>query len=115
MFSACCEPFLLGKKPAGTAEQLMRSRYCAYTQNLDAYLLATWHSSTRPPQLNTREDGDLKWLGLAVGKCETAGDTAYVSFVARFREPGGGAAQRLSERSRFLREDGLWFYVDGEF
>jgi SEC-C motif-containing protein len=115
LFSDCCEPFLLGKKPAGTAEQLMRSRYSAYTRNLDAYLLATWHSSTRPQQLNTREEGALKWLGLTVGKCETSGDTAHVSFVARFREPGGGAAQRLKECSRFLREGGLWFYVDGEF
>jgi SEC-C motif-containing protein len=26
----------------------------------------------------------------------------------------GGRAQRLHETSRFVREDGRWFYVDGE-
>ena len=104
-----------GVRQADSAVQLMRSRYCAYTLNQEDYLLATWHASTRPAHLNTREEGELKWLGLSVGQCETAGDTAFVNFVARFREPGGGPAQRLVERSRFLREGGCWFYVDGEF
>jgi SEC-C motif-containing protein len=92
----------------------MRSRYCAYTLQMDDYLLATWHSSTRPGNLNSDQDGALKWLGLTVGQCETRENEAFVSFVARFREPGGGAAQRLVERSRFVREAGRWFYVDGD-
>ncbi|MBS0554808.1 MAG: hypothetical protein JSS47_20145, partial [Proteobacteria bacterium] len=33
-------------------------------------------------------------------------------FVARFRV--GGRAQRLHETSRFVREDGRWYYVDGD-
>ncbi|WP_354666094.1 YchJ family metal-binding protein [Klebsiella pneumoniae] len=41
-------------------------------------------------------------------------DHAEVEFVARQRD-AGGRAHRLHERSRFVREDGRWVYVDGEF
>jgi SEC-C motif-containing protein len=40
-------------------------------------------------------------------------DHAEVEFVARQRGTDGRAA-RLQERSRFVREDGRWWYVDGE-
>jgi len=33
--------------------------------------------------------------------------------VARYRI-GGGKAGRLHERSRFVREDGRWYYLDAE-
>ena len=33
--------------------------------------------------------------------------------MARLRY-GGGSAQRMHEISRFVREDGRWFYIDGE-
>jgi SEC-C motif-containing protein len=42
----------------------------------------------------------------------TGVDSAEVEFVARYRVDG--CAVRLHERSRFVREDGRWFYVDGE-
>jgi SEC-C motif domain protein len=39
-------------------------------------------------------------------------DHAEVEFVARSRLDGRG--QRLHERSRFVREQGRWLYVDGD-
>jgi SEC-C motif-containing protein len=42
----------------------------------------------------------------------TGADTAEVEFVARFRV--SGKAVRQHERSRFVREDGRWFYMDGD-
>ncbi len=91
----------------------MRSRYSAYALKLEAYLLATWHSSTRPPALDLAAD-NAKWLGLEVKRhtAESA-DRAAVEFVARRKT--GGRAYRLHEVSRFVRENGRWFYVDGEF
>jgi SEC-C motif domain protein len=75
------------------------------------YLLATWHSSTRPASLDF--DAGAKWLGLEVRQHQVTGaDTAEVEFVARYRVQG--QAVRLHERSRFVREDGRWFYVDGD-
>lgn len=97
---------------APTAEALMRSRYSAYVLDELDYLLATWHPSTRPAQLSPNEPG-LKWLGLNV---KTSGlqdaEHATVSFVARSRLQG--RATRIAETSRFVREGGHWFYVDGE-
>lgn len=90
----------------------MRSRYSAYVKGLEAYLLASWHSSTRPAALDLALAPQPKWLGLEVKACVDAGDEATVEFVARCRV--GGRAQRMHEVSRFLREQGRWFYVDGD-
>jgi SEC-C motif-containing protein len=54
----------------------------------------------------------VKWLGLDVRQHRaTDAEHAEVEFVARSRVAGRG--QRLHERSRFVREDGRWFYLDG--
>ncbi len=91
----------------------MRSRYSAYLLKLEAYLLATWHASTRPAELDLVAD-KMKWIGLEVKKhLRESNDRAIVEFVARYKV--GGRAGRLHEISRFVREDGKWFYVDGEF
>ncbi|CDS51710.1 UPF0225 protein YchJ [Polaromonas sp. CG9_12] len=99
------------KHPAPDAESLMRSRYSAFVLGRRDYLLATWHASTRPTGLVL--DPAAKWLGLDV-RSHTVQDAdhAEVEFVARYRE--GGRAVRLRERSRFVRESGRWFYVDGD-
>ena len=89
----------------------MRSRYSAYVLGLADYLIETWHRSTRPATLELA--GTPTWLGLSVKKHRAINATeAEVEFVARFRA-GGGRASRLHERSRFVLEDGRWFYVDG--
>ena len=89
----------------------MRSRYCAFVLEDADYLLATWHSSTRPPTVEF-EPG-LKWLGLDVRDHRVPDAThAEVEFLARSR--AGGRAHRLHERSRFVCEDGRWYYVDGD-
>jgi SEC-C motif-containing protein len=80
---------------------------------LEAYLLATWHPNTRPAALDLAADS-MKWLGLEVKKyLPESTDRATVEFVARYKI--GGNARQLHEISRFVSEDGLWFYVDGEF
>ncbi len=94
---------------AATPEALMRSRYSAYVLGLIDYLLGTWHPSTAPGEL---ELAPLKWLGLEVRHTQVAGDAGVVEFVARCRD--GGRAQRLHETSRFVRQDGRWYYIDGQ-
>lgn len=110
-FSACCGPHLNESVPAPDAESLMRSRYSAFVLQRADYLLATWHASTRPASLEL--DAAAHWLGLEVRVHRLLDvDHAEVEFVARFRE--SGRAVRLHERSRFVRESGRWFYVDGD-
>ncbi len=110
-FEVCCGRFLGTGVPAHDAESLMRSRYTAFVRGDAAHLLATWHASTRPASIEF--DAGVKWLGLDV-KRHTPIDVAHaeVEFVARSRLHGRG--QRLHERSRFVRENGHWFYADGD-
>jgi len=111
-YATCCGRYHNGE-PAQDALTLMRSRYSAYLLKLEPYLLATWHDSTRPAALDLAMD-NTKWIGLEIRKhnAESA-DRATVEFVARYKI--GGRAARLHEISRFVREDGRWFYLDGEF
>jgi len=91
----------------------MRSRYTAFTLQDEAYLLASWHASTRPASLDLHEAPQPKWLGLKVIAHATQDEThATVEFVARNKL--AGRAQRLHEVSRFVFEDGCWYYLDGE-
>jgi SEC-C motif-containing protein len=89
----------------------MRSRYSAFVRGDAAYLLATWHASTRPASIEL--EAGARWLGLEIKQHRSTGeDRAEVEFVARFRV--GGRAVRQHELSRFVREAGHWFYVDGD-
>jgi SEC-C motif-containing protein len=90
----------------------MRSRYSAFTFGLLDYLGQTWHPSTRPATIESLPE-DLRWLGLEVRRhVQQDADHALVEFVARSKR--GGRAERLHETSRFVREEGRWFYVDGD-
>ncbi|HSD39719.1 MAG TPA: YchJ family metal-binding protein [Rhodocyclaceae bacterium] len=110
LYADCCEPLHAGSA-ATTAEALMRSRYSAYVLQLANYLQATWHVSTRPAEM-TFDDEQTKWLGLDLRAHAQHGDDATVEFIARYKI--NGRAQRLHEISRFVREDGRWYYLDGE-
>ena len=91
----------------------MRSRYSAYVEGALDYLRQSWHPSTRldmsePLQVRT-------WLGLKIVLTEEGTsdhETGVVEFVARYRDNGRGA--RLRETSRFIREGGRWYYLDGD-
>lgn len=111
-YAACCQPCHAGNAPAVTAEALMRSRYTAYVLGLADYLRATWHPQTRPAELDLSEEAPVRWLGLEIRRHQPlTADEAVVEFVARYRV--GGRGHRLHEISRFRREDGRWYYVDG--
>jgi SEC-C motif-containing protein len=103
---------LSGARAAATAEQLMRSRFTAFTVADPAYLLRTWHRSTRPETLDL--DPELRWYRLDIVWTERGGlldSDGDVSFRAYFRHPEGAGSQ--TEVSRFVREDRQWFYLDG--
>ena len=113
-YADCCGRYHAGPQhgQAPDAEALMRSRYSAYVRELADYLLLTWHPSTRPAEPLHFELG-LRWLGLEVKRHRAIdADHAEVAFVARSKL--GGRAHRLQETSRFVREGGRWFYVDGD-
>jgi SEC-C motif-containing protein len=109
----CCAPILAGERRAATAEELMRSRYSANVTGNTGYLLASWHPSTRPRSMDA---GRIpRWCGLTILAREKGGpeDTAgMVEFQAHYRD--GATVRVLHERSRFVRENDRWYYLDGE-
>ncbi len=112
-FAACCGPYVRRGEPAPTAEALMRSRYTAYVRRDEAYLLRTWHPTTRPASLDL--DGPT-WLGLDVLATAAGGigaTTGEVTFVAHY-EDDDGVPTALRETSRFVKDGDAWLYVDGE-
>ncbi|CAM5743623.1 YchJ family metal-binding protein [Mycolicibacterium aubagnense] len=114
-YAACCGPLHRGERPAATALALMRSRFTAFALGEVDYLLATWHPTTRPADLDL--DADVVWRRLQIVDTEAGGEddaTGVVQFRAQYVRAGG--RHILHERSRFARSrDGRWLYVDGDF
>lgn len=110
-YDACCGRFHRGAA-APTPELLMRSRYTAYAREDAAYLLSSWHRSTRPSTVTF--DPDVRWTRLQVleavgGLLDTTGTVRFrAHFVQR------GAPGVLEEDSRFGRDGGRWAYVAPE-
>jgi SEC-C motif-containing protein len=102
-----------GTRAAATAEQLMRSRYSAFAVGDEAYLLRSWHPSTRPASVDL--DAGTTWRRLDILAVRSGGPfdrDGVVEFRATYRDADGTGT--LHEVSRFVREDAGWQYVDGD-
>jgi SEC-C motif-containing protein len=111
-FMSCCGRFIEQGMLPQTAEELMRSRYTAYTLDDEDYIRATWYPRTLPQGKLTATEPDVKWTGLEVRKFVAEGERATVEFIARYKI--GGRAYKMHEVSRFVFEEGRWYYLDGE-
>lgn len=90
----------------------MRSRFEAFRDGDAAWLLASWHPSTRPATLDLA--GNPRWRGLQIVDTVAGGpedDTGIVEFRATFVVPGAGVDVQ-HERSRFVRAGGRWYYLE---
>ncbi|MGO1173555.1 MAG: YchJ family protein [Actinomycetaceae bacterium] len=97
-----------------TAEALMRSRFAAFRDGDAAWLLASWHPSTRPADLDLTDNPDWRGLQVVDTVAGGPGDTeGVVEFRATYRMAAGGVGVQ-HERSRFRSEAGRWYYLDGE-
>jgi len=117
-FADCCQPFLLGSKKANTAEALMRSRYSAYVVADVNYIIATTHLSTR----KRHDHNSIKqwaksstWQKLEIIS-KRAGEATdaigKVEFKAYYLD-SNKRSQVHHEDSNFVKENGVWFFVDG--
>ena len=110
----CCGPYLEGSSPAPTPEALMRSRYTAYTLADVDYIITTHHPSTSGTV--DRENietwaRESDWRGLEILDVQVGDGEGFVEFAARFVHDG--IDELHHERSRFMLDDGRWYYVDG--
>lgn len=128
-FDTCCAPLLRGEAYAETAEALMRSRYSAFCKGEIDYLFDTHHPNSRSPQERAELQASVtstEWTYLqilATQKGLARDSLGVVEFVAACRPKRLSVLaapletaefSQMHERSRFLRENGRWFYVDGD-
>lgn len=110
----CCAQIIENQGKAKTAEQLMRSRYTAFTLANKAYLMESWAPETRPEEIDV-DDEAIQWIGLKIEECQKGGENdkeGSVTFTASFMS--SGKLCHLHEKSRFVKHDGLWYYLEGE-
>lgn len=116
-YEQCCEPIHHNPSLANTPEQLMRSRYSAHVKQLVDYVVNTYHPSCNAEQEREAiaESIDSQWCCLEVISCEAGShdNEGFVTFKAYFAQDGKEYC--LEERSRFIRENGQWYYIDGTF
>ncbi|MGW6856733.1 YchJ family protein [Streptomyces xanthophaeus] len=109
-YPQCCGRFHSGAQQAPTAELLMRSRFSAFAVGDTAYLMRSWHPSTRPGRLDL--DPGQRWERLEIlgtergGMFETEGSVEFRAHYSEGRHTGS-----LHELSGFSREAGAWVYV----
>ncbi|WP_413533021.1 YchJ family protein [Empedobacter brevis] len=112
-YKNCCESFHLNKELPKTPEELMRSRYAAFSLVLPEYLMDTTHKSTRKNNdFSDIEDWakSNKWLKLEI----VFAKDNKVRFRAYYQYKKGEIYEH-DELSTFVQENGKWFYVDGVF
>jgi SEC-C motif-containing protein len=109
-YDECCGAMHSGVATATTAELLMRSRFSAFAVGDEAYLLRTWHPTTRPREVDF--DRKQKWTRLEIlGK--SGGGAFHTEGTVEFRAHFTYRGQRdsLHENSRFVRDEGQWSYL----
>lgn len=117
-YNECCEKYVKGQELPATAELLMRSRYTAYTLSEVDYIVETTYPEHRE-QLSVENikswSDNSEWHGLQILSTEagTADDTeGKVEFIAEFTEKG--IPKKHHELSEFKKEDGKWYFYDGQ-
>lgn len=115
----CCLPIIKGSRKAASAEELMRSRYTAYTLNDISYLKRTLAPESQHDfdEASTLEWAkSSKWKGLEI--LSTSLDKnddkkAYVVFKAQYEIKGQNFVHHENSTFRFDKNLG-WLFVDGE-
>jgi SEC-C motif-containing protein len=113
-YQDCCDRYISNQEIPSTPEQLMRSRYTAYSQaNID-YIVRTMKS---PAADNYDVDDaqtwakEVRWTGLDVVKSSHDAEKGFVEFKAYYHV--GSKKNVLHEVSEFHFKDGRWYYVTG--
>ena len=109
-YEQCCGRFISHRERPENAEQLMRSRYCAFHLGQADYLLETWHPEYRPD--NVDADTQIRWLGLDVIHFEQGEQQAKVEFEVRLLV--AGRIEGMHELSSFEHRQDRWLYTTGD-
>ena len=113
----CCGVFISHQQYPATPEELMRSRYTAYSlANMD-YILETMKppAATGFDAKSTRKWAKkIKWTGLKIVSTQQNAIHGTVEFIACY-DDAKKKKHILHEISEFHFENGRWVYFDGKF
>ena len=115
-FNDCCGPVLGGQVLATSPEALMRARYTAHATGNTDFLYNSLHPSIREDVGKDDETEELRnnivWTGLEVVSTSENGNNGEVDFIANYQVRD--IDQKHREHAKFVKEDGQWYYFDGE-
>jgi len=116
-YEQCCRPLIEGERPARTAEELMRSRYTAFTKAEVDYILQTVHPDMRSQhdEVSIRKWAiNSQWLGLEILQTDAGGpedEAGQVEFIAEYTQKSERI--RHHEIAEFKKTDKTWYFYDG--
>lgn len=115
-YAQCCQAIHDNHANATYPEQVMRARYTAHELKLVNFVVNTYH-----PSCNATDEIDMiansvniEWCRLDVisaSEPEPDANVGFVEFKAYLLDDG--IEHCMHERSRFIKENGLWYYMDG--
>jgi SEC-C motif-containing protein len=114
-YQNCCQVFHKDISKVETAQQLMRSRYSAFTKVMGNYLMNSHHSTTRPLEEKkaiVAWTKSLKWEKLEILnttkglKNDTEGTVEFKAYYIQNTEH-----KCIHENSQFVKENGVWMYL----
>ena len=114
-YNDCCGRFISGNEVPNSPEQLMRSRYTAYTKANINYIKQTMHGKALE-NFNAKEAKvwakQANWLGLEIIKASvTVLNKGFVEFIAKYYYDK--QVRQIHENSEFHLIDDRWYYVSG--
>ena len=120
-YKKCCKPFHEDIKTPINALELMKSRYCAYVIEKSEYIISTTHQKNRDFNTDTKVwNNDIldfsrntKFEKLEILEFIDGQTESFVTFKANITQNKQDVS--FIEKSRFIKENGKWQYIDGEF
>lgn len=120
-YKKCCKIFHENITKPKTALELMRSRYCAFALNLSEYIIKTSHKENQDYTndiLNWKKDIEefslnTEFRNLEILDFQEYKFESFVTFKATIFQNKEDVS--FIEKSRFLKENNIWLYIDGEF
>jgi len=126
-YSDCCGLYIdslntNARVRPSTAEQLMRSRYTAYTRVNIAYLIHTTYAGSQqtPSHVSLKQWAkESNWQGLEIvgsSNGDSADHAGMVEFRAHYIQNNIDTQNNIEEvhheKSYFIKEGGQWYFVD---
>lgn len=120
-YKKCCKLFHDGISFPKTALELMRSRYSAYALNKPRYIIDTTHKENQDftTNFNLWEEDIIKFcestqfLKLEILDFQDGLTQSFVTFKASLKQDTNDVG--FTEKSKFLKVDSKWMYLEGEF